>query len=121
MWNNNNNSIPYSSADLSITSVDSIELADSPMYISQPLTCSIPTSSQLVEIDEIEFLNRCRDAGVVHILGNTVVRARRDSNCFKKMAVDYLYAFLRKICRGNSVLFNVPHESLLSVGQIFYV
>ncbi|KAI5332326.1 PREDICTED: potassium transporter [Prunus dulcis] len=122
MWNNNNNrSIPYSSADVSITSVDSIELADSPIYVSQPLTCSIPTSSQLVEIDEIEFLNRCRDAGVVHILGNTVVRARRDSNCFKKMAVDYLYAFLRKICRGNSVLFNVPHESLLSVGQIFYV
>ncbi|CAL9016266.1 unnamed protein product [Prunus brigantina] len=103
--NNFHISIPYSSADLSITSVDSIELADSPIYVSQPLTCSIPTSSQLVEIDEIEFLNRCRDAGVVHILGNTVVRTRRDSNCFKKIAVDYLYAFLRKICTSPLYVF----------------
>jgi KUP system potassium uptake protein len=54
-------------------------------------------------------------------MGNTVVRARRDSRFYKKIAVDYIYAFLRKICRENSVIFNVPHESLLNVGQIFYV
>ncbi|KAL7588641.1 hypothetical protein Lser_V15G39949 [Lactuca serriola] len=71
--------------------------------------------------EEIEFLTRCRDAGVVHILGNTVVKARRDSGCYKKICIDYLYAFLRKICRENSVIFNVPHESLLNVGQVFFV
>lgn len=71
--------------------------------------------------DELQFLAECRDAGVVHILGNTVVRARRESSLIKKVAVDYIYAFLRRICRENSVIFNIPHESLLNVGQVFYV
>ncbi|ONK60997.1 uncharacterized protein A4U43_C08F24910 [Asparagus officinalis] len=74
-----------------------------------------------MEGEEIEFLNRCRDAGVVHILGNTIVRARRDSGLIKRIAIDYVYAFLRRICRENSVIFNVPHESLLNVGQVFFV
>ncbi|CAH9107144.1 unnamed protein product [Cuscuta europaea] len=78
-------------------------------------------SSQTGEMDEMEFLTNCRDAGVVHILGNTVVRANRESRFFKKIAINYIYAFLRKICRENSVIFNVPHESLLNVGQIFVV
>ncbi|CAA0823821.1 Potassium transporter 11 [Striga hermonthica] len=71
--------------------------------------------------DELEFLRECREAGVVHIMGNTVVRARRESRVWKKVAIDYVYAFLRKICRENSAIFNVPHESLLNVGQIFFV
>jgi KUP system potassium uptake protein len=33
----------------------------------------------------------CRDAGIVHILGNTEVLARRDSKLYKKTAVDYIY------------------------------
>ena len=73
------------------------------------------------EEDELEFLKRCRDSGVVHILGNTVVRARRDSGLVKRVVIGYFYAFLRKICRENSAIFNVPHESLLNVGQVFYV
>ncbi|KAI4387218.1 hypothetical protein MLD38_005065 [Melastoma candidum] len=71
--------------------------------------------------DNLEFLRRCRDAGIVHIMGNTVIRARRESNFMKKLTVDFAYAFLRKMCRENSVIFNVPHESLLNVGQIFCV
>ncbi|CAF2122756.1 unnamed protein product [Brassica rapa subsp. trilocularis] len=72
-------------------------------------------------VDELEFINRCRDAGVVHIMGNTVIRARRQARFYKKIAIDYVYAFLRKICREHSVIFNVPQGSLLNVGQIFYV
>lgn len=71
--------------------------------------------------DDLRFLNDCRDAGVVHILGNTVVRARRESSLLKKIAIDYIYAFLQRICMENNVIFNVPHESLLNVGQVFYV
>jgi KUP system potassium uptake protein len=71
--------------------------------------------------DEIQFLNNCRDSAVVHIMGNTIVRATRDSNMIKKIVLDYIYAFLRRICRENSVILNVPHESLLNVGQVFYV
>lgn len=117
---NNNGNTSSSNQDLTISSVDSIVPVKSPTHVNNTVMSSSQMSSQ-TETDELDFLNRCRDAGVVHILGNTVIRARRDSKFYKKIAVDYIYAFLRKICREHSVIFNVPHESLLNVGQIFYV
>ncbi|XP_047307858.1 potassium transporter 11-like isoform X2 [Impatiens glandulifera] len=106
----------------SIVDVTVSSSLDSIVEVSRsPLQAGSSTISNLTEGSELEFLASCRDAGVVHILGNTVVRARRDSMFLKKIAIDYVYAFLRKICRENSVIFNVPHESLLNVGQIFYV
>jgi KUP system potassium uptake protein len=115
--NNNGNTTSSSNADFSISSVDSTIHSKSPSYVN----ITIQSSSQCTEVDELEFLNKCREAGVVHILGNTVVRASRDSSFYKKIAVDYIYAFLRKICRENSMFLNIPHESLLNVGQVFYV
>ncbi|XP_027345586.1 potassium transporter 10-like [Abrus precatorius] len=116
----NNGNTVSSTMDLTMSSVDSIVPSRSPPHVNITVRSSGLASSH-TEVDELEFLNNCRDAGVVHILGNTVVRARRESRFYKKIAVDYIYAFLRKICRENSVIFNVPHESLLNVGQIFYV
>ncbi|KAG6395888.1 hypothetical protein SASPL_142021 [Salvia splendens] len=109
-----------SNLDFTISSVDSIVPARSPMHVNTTHTSSGRESGQ-TEGDELEFMKSCRDAGVVHILGNTVVMARRESRFYKKIAIDYIYAFLRKICRENSVIFNVPHESLLNVGQVFFV
>ncbi|KZV21649.1 potassium transporter 11-like [Dorcoceras hygrometricum] len=110
------------SLDPTISSVDSIVPASrSPMRGNNTGASSSGKESSQTEGDELEFLSSCRDAGVVHIMGNTVVRARRESGIHKKVAIDYIYAFLRKICRENSVIFNVPHENLLNVGQIFYV
>ncbi|CAO2189343.1 unnamed protein product [Urochloa humidicola] len=102
--------------DMSYSSQDSIRPAKSPLTGNSLTRYSSQTFG-----DEQEFLNRCKDAGVVHILGNTIVQARRDSGIVKKVAVNYVYAFLRKLCRENSVIFNVPHESLLNVGQIYYI
>ncbi|KAJ7969361.1 Potassium transporter [Quillaja saponaria] len=116
---NNNGNTTSSNVDTTISSVDSIVPVRSPSNVNN--TVSSGQVSNQTEVDELEFLNSCRDAGVVHILGNTVVRASRDSKFYKKIAVDYIYAFLRKICRENSVIFNVPHETLLNVGQVFYV
>ncbi|KAI3794672.1 hypothetical protein L1987_37305 [Smallanthus sonchifolius] len=116
----NNNTTFSSVVDLTISSCDSIVPAKSPLNVVNSGSSSGQVSSQR-EVDEMEFLTSCRDAGVVHILGNTVVRARRDSPFYKKLSIDYVYAFLRKICREHSVIFNVPHESLLNVGQVFYV
>ncbi|PON49090.1 Potassium transporter [Parasponia andersonii] len=118
---NNNGHTTSSSVDLTFSSVDSIVPVKSPIHVNNNTVGSSGQVSSHTEVDELEFLNSCRDAGVVHILGNTVVRARRESRFHKKIAVDYIYAFLRKICRENSVIFNVPHESLLNVGQIFFV
>ncbi|XVF46042.1 hypothetical protein PTKIN_Ptkin02bG0256100 [Pterospermum kingtungense] len=109
LLNNNNNNININ-INATNSSVDSIVTVR-----------SLGQVSRQIEMDELEFLIRCRDAGVVHILGNTVVRASRDARFYKKIAIDYVYAFLRKICRENSVFFSIPHETLLNVGQIFYV
>ncbi|KAL3741208.1 hypothetical protein ACJRO7_016784 [Eucalyptus globulus] len=110
-----------SDVDLTISSMDSIMPEKSPSSRPNSMTMSSGQVGNRTETDELEFLTSCRDAGVVHILGNTVVRASRESRFYKKITVDYVYAFLRKICRENSAIFNVPHESLLNVGQIFYV
>ncbi|KAL5214167.1 hypothetical protein ABZP36_003319 [Zizania latifolia] len=108
-----------SNGALSYSSQDSIMPAQSPIRGNSLLRYSSWTSQTVS--DELDFLNRCKDAGVVHILGNTIVLARRDSGIIKKIAVDYMYAFMRRMCRENSVMFNVPHESLLNVGQIYYI
>ncbi|KAK4748078.1 hypothetical protein SAY87_014664 [Trapa incisa] len=123
----NGNTTLSSIVDCTISSVESIMFAESPQASDNSNITSnahLPppgSRARKMELEEIEFLESCRAAGVVHILGNTVVMARRDAGFFKKLALDYVYAFLRKICRENSVMLNVPHESLLHVGQVFYV
>ncbi|KAI3931574.1 hypothetical protein MKW92_011176 [Papaver armeniacum] len=101
---------------------DSIKPAKSSTLIATSnFFSSAGQPSHQTDLDEMEYLKNCREAGVVHILGNTVVRARRDSGFIKKISIDYVYAFLKRMCRENSVILHVPHESLLNVGQIFYI
>ncbi|KAL1219296.1 Potassium transporter 9 [Cardamine amara subsp. amara] len=104
--------------DYKASTFDMIIPLDSP---SNAVSFSQENTVEEEETDELQFLKDCRHSGVVHILGNTVVKARRGSSLPKKIAIDYVYAILKKICRGNNVIFNVPHESLLNVGQVFYV
>ncbi|KAF2286758.1 hypothetical protein GH714_027606 [Hevea brasiliensis] len=75
----NNGNTTSAAVDSIISSVDSIVPVKSPVNANYTIRSSGQTSSQM-EVEELQFLNNCRDAGVVHILGNTVVRARRDSS-----------------------------------------
>ncbi|KAJ6946542.1 potassium transporter 10-like [Populus alba x Populus x berolinensis] len=106
--------------DGTISSGDSIVSLNDHMH-NNTVIASSGLLSNPAEVNELEFLGVCRDAGVVHILGNTEILARRDSKFYKKIAIDHIYAFLRKICRKNSAALNVPHESLLNVGQVIHV
>ncbi|KAE9603297.1 putative potassium transporter [Lupinus albus] len=117
---NNNEIRIQSNMDLTTNSVDSIVPVTSPPHVNLSIRSSGQVSNITV-VDEVEFLSQCIDSGVVHMIGNTIVRASKDSGLYKKIAIDYLYAFLRKVCREKSVIYNVPHESLINVGQIFYV
>lgn len=114
------NSTSTSMESLGLPTADSIELVTSPLHQNQTIITPNQENSR-TETDELEFLVSSKSVGVVHILGNTVMKARRESRFYKKFAIDYIYAFLKKICRENSVMYNVPHESLLNVGQTFYV
>ncbi|KAM7527657.1 hypothetical protein LguiB_031067 [Lonicera macranthoides] len=64
---------------------------------------------------------RAKESGVAYILGHSYVRAKKSSSVFKKLAIDFVYAFLSRNCRGPDVFLNVPHTSLLEVGMIYYV
>ncbi|XP_057862190.2 putative potassium transporter 12 isoform X1 [Cryptomeria japonica] len=113
--------------ELSGPSITSDVSSDTMLEKKSPqLQCSVLSETSSVNnnnhyVSDLDYLISCKDAGIVHILGNTIVRARRDSNFVKRAAVNHIYAFLSRICRENSVILNVPHESLLNVGQVFYV
>ncbi|CAK9218110.1 unnamed protein product [Sphagnum troendelagicum] len=71
--------------------------------------------------DETAFILNGKDAGVVYLLGNSVVKARTNSSFVKKLIINYAYSFLRRICRESHVTLNIPHESLLQVGMVYNV
>jgi KUP system potassium uptake protein len=71
--------------------------------------------------DETAFVLKGKDAGVVYLLGNSVVKARSNSSFVKKLIINYAYSFLRRICRESHVTLNIPHESLLQVGMVYNV
>lgn len=107
-----------SMVDYTVSTLDTIVPAGSPQ---NGVSFSQDNTIEEEEADELEFLKTCKESGVVHIMGNTVVKARNGSWLPKKIAIDYVYAFLAKVCRENSVILHVPHETLLNVGQVFYV
>lgn len=78
-------------------------------------------SSDVHSQDEVAFLHAGKDAGVVYILGNNIVKARKDGGFFKKLAINYIYTFLRRISRDSRVVLHIPHECLLQVGMVYYV
>ncbi|CAG7883933.1 unnamed protein product [Brassica rapa] len=112
--NNNNN---HDSNDNNMVMFSSMVDYMDTMSFSQNYT----VEEEEEEEDELEFLKTCKESGVVHIMGNTVVKARKGSLLPKKIAIDYVYAFLAKICRENSAILHVPHETLLNVGQVYYL
>ncbi|KAI3678522.1 hypothetical protein L6452_37818 [Arctium lappa] len=71
--------------------------------------------------DESIQILRAREAGIAYILGHSYAKAKKSSSIFAKLAIDVVYSFLSRNCRGTDVVLNVPHTSLLEVGMIYYV
>ncbi|XP_030942779.1 potassium transporter 11-like isoform X1 [Quercus lobata] len=117
---NGNGNAPEFNVNSNISFGDSIVLVDSPLPKNNTIVSSSQASKHS-EVDGLAFTKRCRDAGVVHLMGNTILKAKSDSRFYKKITIDYVYAFLRKICREKNVIFHIPYESLLNVGQVYYV
>ncbi|XBI67883.1 hypothetical protein VPH35_047158 [Triticum aestivum] len=72
-------------------------------------------------MDEIEFIQRGMDDGVVHLLGETNVVAEQDAGLVKKIIVDYAYNFMRKNFRQPEKITCVPHNRLLRVGMTYEI
>ncbi|KAK7338731.1 hypothetical protein VNO77_19361 [Canavalia gladiata] len=92
----NNTNMVSSDMDLTMSSINLIVLVRSPPYVNITLKSFGQVSSH-TEVDELEILNNCRDAEVIHILGNTVVMvtSHKDPiNVFEPVTPKFSLSFL---------------------------
>ncbi|CAA3006944.1 potassium transporter 6-like isoform X1 [Olea europaea subsp. europaea] len=71
--------------------------------------------------DELRALMEAREAGVAYIMGHSYVRAKQGSSIMKKMVINFGYDFLRRNCRTNTYVLNVPPASTLEVGMVCHI
>ncbi|CAM6086777.1 unnamed protein product [Calypogeia fissa] len=133
LWNTLNTSNGIGSPELqsASSSVNSAEeFATRPHHrarIGRPPNLAVALPEESVgeigeeSLNELDMLRKNMDTGVVYLLGNIQVKARKSSGFLKKVVIDWIYAFLRKTCRESLVIYSVPHESLLQVGMVYYV
>ncbi|KAK7307213.1 hypothetical protein VNO77_40073 [Canavalia gladiata] len=70
---------------------------------------------------ELSSLREAIASGCTYLLGHGDVRAKKNSLFFKKLVINYLYAFLRKNCRGGTASMKVPHTNIIQVGMTYMV
>lgn len=70
---------------------------------------------------ELSALREAMDSGFTYLLGHGDVRAKKNSFFFKKLVINYFYAFLRKNCRGGTANMKVPHTNVIQVGMTYMV
>ncbi|KAK3228932.1 hypothetical protein Dsin_000813 [Dipteronia sinensis] len=71
--------------------------------------------------EEVEFIQKARNNGVVYLLGEAQVMAEHNSSVFKKFVVNYLYSFLSQNFSQREKYLTIPHERLLWVGMTYEI
>ncbi|EER99435.1 hypothetical protein BDA96_02G329600 [Sorghum bicolor] len=71
--------------------------------------------------NELSFVHKAKESGVVYLLGHGDIRARKESFFLKKLVINYFYAFLRKNCRRGIATLSVPHTRLMQVAMQYMV
>lgn len=71
--------------------------------------------------EEIQFVQRAKDKGVVYLLGEAEVVAKPNSSMFKKIVVNYAHSFLRKNFRQGERFLAIPQSRVLRVGMTYEV
>ncbi|XP_065853916.1 potassium transporter 5 [Euphorbia lathyris] len=79
------------------------------------------TTGQANAEDEIQFVQKAMDKGVVYLLGEPEVVAEPKSSLFKKFVVNYAYDFLRKNMSQREKAFSIPRTRLLRVGMTYEI
>nr|XP_016479437.1 PREDICTED: putative potassium transporter 12 [Nicotiana tabacum] len=70
---------------------------------------------------ELSALREAIESGFTYLLGHGDVRAKKNSWFIKKLTINYLYAFLRRNCRGGVATMRVPHMNIIQVGMTYMV
>lgn len=71
--------------------------------------------------DEMQFIQKAKQEGVVYLLGETEVAAEPKSSLFKRILVNYMYNFLRKNFRQGEKIMSIPRSRLLRVGMMYEI
>jgi hypothetical protein len=71
--------------------------------------------------NELSFIHKAKESGVVYLLGHGDIRARKESFFLKKLVINYFYAFLRKNCRRGIATLSIPHTMLMQVAMQYMV
>ncbi|GLT86802.1 hypothetical protein SLE2022_049190 [Rubroshorea leprosula] len=71
--------------------------------------------------EEIQFLQKAKDEGVVYLLAEAEVVAEKKSSVFKKIIVNYLYSFIRRNFRQGETVLIIPHTRILRVGMTYEI
>ncbi|KAL4580898.1 hypothetical protein LXL04_017104 [Taraxacum kok-saghyz] len=79
-----------------------------------------PDPEQSLE-NELAFLHKAKESGVVYLLGHGDIRAKKESWFIKKLVINYFYAFMRKNCRRGIATLSVPHTHLIQVAMTYMV
>lgn len=71
------------------------------------IVCRVFRNSLTLKDESIQIL-KVREAGIAYILGHSYAKAKKSSHIFPKLAIDVVYSFLSRNCRGTNVVLNVP-------------
>ncbi|XP_051144650.1 potassium transporter 7-like [Andrographis paniculata] len=70
---------------------------------------------------ELSFIHKAKESGVVYLLGNGDIRARKDSWFFKKLTINYFYSFLKNNSRRETANLSIPQSHLVRVRMTYMV
>ncbi|XP_015968270.1 potassium transporter 5 [Arachis duranensis] len=71
--------------------------------------------------DEVKFIDKAMEKGVVYMLGEAEVVAQPNSSFLNKIVVNYAYSFLRKNFRQGDKLMAIPRKRLLKIGMTYEI
>ncbi|KAG6516974.1 potassium transporter 7-like isoform X1 [Zingiber officinale] len=107
----------YSLSTPLLSSISHIAQVNSEASTSSGEPGNKTTTNALILESELSILQKAKDIGVVYLLGHGDIRARKDSWFFKKLVINYFYAFLRRNCRKSVASLSVPQANLIQVSM----
>ena len=68
---------------------------------------------------EIEAMDQASHAGIVHLIGENEVVARKGAGIGKRFLINYAFNFLKKNLRQTENVFEIPQKRMLKVGMTY--
>ncbi|XP_030461774.1 potassium transporter 5-like [Syzygium oleosum] len=103
-------------SNLSSNSIQSFNAVTSTNSSNRTVFSPIPAAEE-----EMQFVQRAMERGVVYLLGEAEVVAKPNSSVFKKIIVNYVYTFLRKNFRQGEKIMAIPRHRLVRVGMTYEI